>query len=302
MKKIFAIALALVMVLSMASAFAVNVDCETLTFDWTCVTDPTYCGKAVVEVVPYVHVNADCDGDEYVVNNCATAIKGENVYFAIKLSVEALPDADFFDAGYVLLDSEGIDNGWDEKKVGFAGVDKDADEAEVYYYDGRNWVNEEDVDEFNLSTVVFGRKVTKAADAKVCATLESAHNGQGVFVYGDYTIDTTKAAADNGWISVNNGKAGKPGYEWVEYVLADGKIDSITKSSNEFLAKVNEALNLGCAYGVCVNEDNLEAIFGWDFEQESCFDWSTKGASIVDTECVVAIPKTGDASVLAWLF
>ena len=32
------------------------------------------------------------------------------------------------------------------------------------------------------------------------------------------------------------------------------------------------------------------------------FSWSDKGASIVDAECVVAIPKTGDASVLAWLF
>ena len=59
MKKIFAIALALVMVLSMASAFA-SACVQAPTLDWYCATATCHnCGKATVEVIPYVKVN-DC--------------------------------------------------------------------------------------------------------------------------------------------------------------------------------------------------------------------------------------------------
>ena len=92
MKKIFAIALALVMVLSMASAFAAN-DCST--FDWTCSTKATNCGKGKVEVVPYVMVNTAC-GWDYEVSTCATAITTQKVYYAVKLTVEANPDMEWW--------------------------------------------------------------------------------------------------------------------------------------------------------------------------------------------------------------
>ena len=300
MKKIFAIALAVVMVLSMASAFAVAVDCETLVFDWTCKTPATYCGKAKVEVVPYVKVNTAC-GWEYQVSDCASAIRSENVYFALKLTVDAYPDQDWFDGASFDYKTTGLALNWDaEDQVDFGGIDMAAKKEKVYYHNtnGAGWVYEE-ADGFKLANYVYGTQVNPDDDVcsnedyDVCVTLKSYNNGIGTYVYGDYTIytDTTK-------ITVNKGD------KWVDYkVNADGVINEITGSNDpDFIAEVNAFLNLGCAYGVCVNADNLEAIFGWDYEQKDCFSWSTKGASVVDTDCVVAIPKTGDASVLAWLF
>ena len=74
MKKIFAIALALVMVLSMASAFAAY--CDT-TWDWSCATNVINCGKATIEVIPYVRSTTACAGEsEFVQSSCAAAVPG----------------------------------------------------------------------------------------------------------------------------------------------------------------------------------------------------------------------------------
>ncbi|MBR4019238.1 MAG: hypothetical protein IKK12_06775, partial [Clostridia bacterium] len=89
----------------------------------------------------------------------------------------------------------------------------------------------------------------------------------------------------------------------VEYTIVDGKVSKI-----DYTAWCGEAAYatikafFGLEIGTCVDADLIAANFGWEDEQEACFSWSDKAASIVDAECVVAIPKTGDASVLAWLF
>ena len=44
----------------------------------------------------------------------------------------------------------------------------------------------------------------------------------------------------------------------------------------------------------------INANFGWNDEIESCFTWSKNGTAIVNPECKVEIPKTGDASVVAY--
>ncbi len=308
MKKIFAIALAVVMVLSMASAFAVSVDCETLVFDWTCKTDATLCGKGTVEVVPYVKVHTSC-GWEWQVSDCAAAIKTENVYYAIKMTVDANSDPDWWDVAKLTIEVEGLENPVELNKATAWGTGVVADdETQVYYLadNAQKWINVEDWEDLTAAqqdAYIFGAKVLDqnvcTSDGySVCATLTSYNNGIGEYVYGDYTIQTAyDKDTEEGSISV--GKDGK----WVAYMIEGGEIVEIKGTKDtDYIAEVNALLNLGCAYGVCVNEDNLEAIFGWDFEQEDCFDWSEKGAAVVDTDCVVAIPKTGDASVLAWLF
>ena len=40
--------------------------------------------------------------------------------------------------------------------------------------------------------------------------------------------------------------------------------------------------------------------FGWNDEIESCFTWSKEGASVVNPDCTIEIPKTGDVSVVAY--
>ncbi|MBQ3131932.1 MAG: hypothetical protein IJC24_04400, partial [Clostridia bacterium] len=68
-----------------------------------------------------------------------------------------------------------------------------------------------------------------------------------------------------------------------------------------FRAEVFAKFNLsGCGTGTCIDAEIVERNFGWDDELENCFKWSNKGASVVNPECVVAIPKTGDVSVVAY--
>ncbi|MBQ7092123.1 MAG: hypothetical protein IJN83_05670 [Clostridia bacterium] len=318
MKKIFAIALALVMVLSMASAFALSA-CDTRTYAWGCLKDNDYCGTAKVEIVPYVHVNAECNGDEFVVSNCAGAVAGENLYVAIKLTVDAYPYAPWFENAQVLLESAGIkdvDWSFDEEdnklKVLPLGddIDMEADEEEVYYWVGGEWVNVDDVaDDFVVGDPLHKFVADNAKKVELCAKIESEYNGYSeVNEIGDYTVefksmnnvtmDFDKKGNYTGYIEVK----GDDG-ESATYYVNEGNIKSVSEGAeDDFVAEVADYLNLGCGIGVCVNKDNIKANFGWDDEQESCFAWSKSAMAIVDAECVVAIPKTGDASVLAWLF
>ena len=108
MKKIFAIALAVVMVLSMASAFASNC---TAGFDWTCATSVNKCGKATVEVIPYVKANDSCGGFKWVPNTCAGAVNTDVVHYVVKMSVDANPDKEWFDAATFSLTAKGLADG-----------------------------------------------------------------------------------------------------------------------------------------------------------------------------------------------
>ncbi|MBR7149963.1 MAG: hypothetical protein IKD01_02975, partial [Oscillospiraceae bacterium] len=106
MKKIFAIALAVVMVLSMASAFAYST-CATWNPAWNCPTDDVYCGQGKVEVIPYVKVNTAC-GWEYQVSDCASAIRSGEVYFAVRLTVDAFPDAGWWSQAWIDFETDGL--------------------------------------------------------------------------------------------------------------------------------------------------------------------------------------------------
>ena len=318
MKKIFAIALALVMVLSMASAFALN-DCFA-GFGWPCAAENTYCGKAVVEVVPFAHVNASCDKDEYVANDCASAIKNENVYFGFKLTVDAYPDKAWFAPAYIDLKAEGID--WSGVPAKFTdnksffngqgvwtGVDFTGDDSEakqVYYWDNsaKKWVLEEDA-AFELGKVVFGKKVTEADEAEVCAKLISEHDGYGVtWTYGDWTVFAQDNAGDDtGFVAyTKGGKTVRIQYAAGKITTIDAGTAGVAVDADTFAEMVSTFQFNSCVVGSCITDDNIQANYGWDDKQEDCNPWSTKGAAVVDAECVVAIPKTGDMSVLAWLF
>ena len=317
MKKIFAIALALVMVLSMASAFALS-SCDTRAYAWGCLKDNTYCGTAKVEVVPYVHVNADCESDDFVVSTCAGAVADENIYYAIKLTVDAYPYQPWFDAGYVDFKSTGIKNmaltyedakNADGVKLPLTGLDMAADEEEVYYWVNNAWVNADDVaEDFVVGNPIIKEVATANKKVELCAKLVSEYNGFSVVnEVGDYTVEFKSNGTKmfdakgnfTGLIEVKGDEAD----EKATYTVVGGTIKTVNEDvADDFVAEVAAYLNLGCGIGVCVNEDNIKANFGWDDEQESCYAWSKNAQAIVDAECVVAIPKTGDASVLAWLF
>lgn len=310
MKKIFAIALALVMVLSMASAFALN-NCSG-NFSWTCPTTTNYCGKGKVEVVPYVKVNNGCGGYDWQLNNCATAINTEKIYFAIKLTVDANPDFSSNDpdkkqAAYwwaeasLKVTTTGVDYpGFTKtfKNDGlWQGIDLDANKAKEYYYNfvTNQWAEVEDATEdvATLNNFVKEATVTKATKAKVCAELESEHSGLGTWTYGDYTVEVAKNR-----INFKNGS------DYMFVYMTDGKVSQVKTSSAAFAAQVTADFNLNnCTLGTCINEDTIKANFGWedtDGDLKNCFSWSDKGASVVNPDCTIEIPKTGDVSVVAY--
>lgn len=81
MKKIFAIALALVMVLSMASAFAFVGTCGK--YEWTC--DTAKCGVAKAEVVQFVANNTI---DRYEESTCAAVVVGRALNYGVKVTFD----------------------------------------------------------------------------------------------------------------------------------------------------------------------------------------------------------------------
>lgn len=313
MKKIFAIALALVMVLSMASAFALN-NCSA-NFAWPCDAKVNFCGRGTVEVVPFVKVNNGCGGYDWQVNTCAGAVAGENVYYAIKLNVEANPDASYnavtgkpqeaywwdlaeLHVTHKALNAKDFDIFHTGNADDYKGIDWDADKDKSYYLFNNKttgWIDVTD-DDLDLNKVVFKATVkdnAKAADAKVCAELESEHPGTGTWYYGDYKVDVAVNS-----LTVTNVKNNN-----VVYYTINGDAETVTAYPVEFQAEVNKMFNLnGCTLGTCLTAKNIQNNFGWDTDGKlkKCFNWSANATAIVNPECKVEIPKTGDASVIAY--
>ena len=335
MKKIFAIALALVMVLSMASAFASYC---TAGFDWTCATTDTNCGTATVEVVPYVKTNAACNGSAFVQSDCAAVVKGEKVYFGVKVVFDENVNKQWYEDNGTNLDITfsklvTADGGTTavadrtDKSIVVTGKDYKAVSGKTFWYD---FVADTLVEEFSNDCVGWG--YAGSTGVKVCANVDFDEDGKNFPVdLGKYTAkyDTTKGAIyvednatkDYAWFDVSTGKlmaievAGNKIYN----AYANGKFygakytkgTTLADSSAELIAD-GEACSylpammqfLGLEFGDCVTEEGIQNFFGWKDDEafKACATWSKNASSIVDAECVVAIPKTGDASVLAWLF
>ena len=309
MKKIFAIALALVMVLSMASAFASP--CMG-GFDWTKVST-TACGKAKVEVVPYVKVSNGCGGYDWQVSECAGSVKDEKVYFAIKLTVDADMDMEWWNKAALTISSTGMTSNYTKEvldKTGVASSDKEA----VYYYKwvgSGSWVKvgtdagqidvADDVEAASaVSDYMKGMEVADSSKAKVCVNLNSTGNNFTDGTVGKYWV----SYAANTELEVWDKDPSKGGVKYAEYTIANDKVVKVDYTTAGSCAPYDMAsikAFFGLDEGVAVTQKLVNANFGWDDKQEDCFKWNATTA-IVDAECVVAIPKTGDASVLAWLF
>ena len=345
MKKIFAIALALVMVLSMASAFAMT--CTT-GYDWACATTTYNCGKASVEVVPFVRTNDACETlSNFVQSDCAAVVKGERVYYAIKLTIDKDLNKEWWtEAGLVLSfknlsDTSATAAAADPNHTATLpaygskpdGENEIEDGGVFWYTTASTWVADKD---FKAANCVFDQWAM-SKDVKVCATLTSKYDfvkgavntsvaRQYVevadwrikYVAGEHEVvfDTFKKGAwddsvvveldDDNKVAVV--KAVVDGKHVATYVGRDangflkteGGYDGEGCNPGALVAKVLDYFKL--SFGTCVTEKALNANFGWDDKIEDCHVWGTNAMSVVDAECVVAIPKTGDASVLAWLF
>ena len=312
MKKIFAIALALVMVLSMASAFA-YMDCDVKNYGWDCPTTIADCGKAKIDVVPYVKVPVACAPYfEMQPSECAAAVAGESIWVAFVLTVDANPNEAWFDEAEFKIDYTSINEADFVMADADAGIyfadneaaDVDVSEVQTYYLNSSAtaWVEFDAEDDEKPHVFELDLGTNDPSKAKVCATYTSefeALKAQGVELDGYEVWTNLTAGTDglNGAIQVVKGDSS------VYYTVEDGvvtKVEKMGKADTDFVNKVNATFGLGCGF-VCVTAEAVQKNFGWDDKVEDCFKWG-KASAIVDAECVVAIPKTGDASVLAWLF
>ena len=303
MKKIFAIALALVMVLSMASAFASPC---TAGFDWTNAS-VNACGKAKVEVVPYVKVSDGCGGFTWQVSECAGSVATENVYYALKLTVDANPDAEWVGAAVVKVTETGMASTATKPTALTGVVTKEADKEAVYYWNQSKWMKVDAVSGISVADdvestattnkYIFTAAVSNSAKAKVCVKLTSDGKDFVEGVVGAYYVEYDKSAKT---LTVKDKDGGKA---IVTYTIKSDKVNVVTvgtEGCSPYTAADVEAF-FGIKYGTTITQKLLNKNFAWDDSQEDCFKWNATTA-IVDNECVVAIPKTGDASVLAWLF
>ena len=304
MKKIFAIALALVMVLSMASAFASA--CVTGPFNWSATATAANCGKGKVEVVPFVKVNDGCGNYVWQENNCAAAINSENVYFAIKLTVEPKADKEWWNASTLSVKYKGL-NGKDFT-VGYATINFDEKDDTVAYYlkmDQTGWINVsdwKDMSSNNQAAYIFKAMVNDAGKAKVCATLKSKLETYTGGIIGNYYVKANTTNPNNMTIEVYSKKAdGQQDKLLVKYTIKDEKVTGIDWSNQcgaDDYNTIRTYFNL--EIGTPVSAKAINDNFGWNNKVESCFQWSKNGAAITNPECKVEIPKTGDASVIAY--
>ena len=188
-------------------------------------------------------------------------------------------------------------------------------------------------EDFDLSAVIMNAEVDNAKKAKVCAILDSELPSLKDIKVGDYTVSYVKGSH----ITVHNGKVGTADFRGADFMLnSSDKIEYVdfyygatsTKETFSFDDGANfityDATNKVATKGyscapynwlktamnnfkfdfrtTCYTEKAFKANFGWDDEVKSCATYSANATAVVDAECVVAIPKTGDASVLAWLF
>ena len=335
MKKIFAIALALVMVLSMASAFALT--CNG-TYDWACATTTYNCGKAKIEVVPFVRTNDACDtANNFVQSNCAAAVVGERVYYGLKLTLDANLSEEWWDAASTKLVVEAKNVSETENGAAYVGgeitlptyTELDTIVEDITEKGGVLWLASDwtwDADKDFAAVNVFNKWVVKSG-AKICAKLTSSYSPVDGYVEVSKWNVIYRAADSNLVFDIFDGTTWKYSaaivhfnsddkVEWVasdydgleKFVAWDG--DMLVKEDGTRVgtscgnaAKVAEVLKyFNLNFGTCITEKAIKANLGWKDEVESCFTWSKNAQAVVDAECVVAIPKTGDASVLAWLF
>ena len=373
MKKIFAIALALVMVLSMASAFAtLQCDPQWTWDDSACTYD---CGTAQIFVDEYVRAKTAC-GYELVANGCAAALEGERVYYVVRLVVPENINEDWYKAAiknslkltFTNLNSDlnlsaatklgtlyfGLPS-WNTVKGGgtfylkaiAAGTDKVYPDA----YDA-DWTD-------TFSEDVVRHAWVERSCAKVCAQISSKSIGDKINAfcwtvkYQDATKVKVKVVDDDGtrYVPVADilpeiGFDGKVltfenDNTLVVLALKNNKVDlaCALKTNNEgpvdvFVANgyrggnltgaaynFNAGVTIGAKGAACdslaaaileifktfkidfdtpITAKGIEKNFGWDDTVKDCTDYKANGTAIVDPDCKIEIPKTGDVSVVAY--
>ena len=280
MKKIFAIALAVVMVLSIASVAGALWEPTP--------ADPASDFRIQVSVEKYA-LETGIYGYKYVATETITAANSAPVYYVVKLVIPSNPNYEER-AATVKVTYDGIEGTNDSQyayQIGGAGT---------YYYTGTKWVPANTFVK-NPGGVVVQAKCYDTTTASIKVEASSQRNLEKEFEWKGYTVnyDSDRAA-----IRFTKGN------EYIRFTLgSDGlaTYDSSTATTSTFESNLFAALGFTApelnAGKVYMTETNLRNVFGYNYKVTDSVDWTaTSHPIIVDP---IGIPKTGDnASVIGF--
>ena len=276
MKKIFAIALALVMVLSMASAFAAATMPGTCSFgSWDCTTYTSKCGVAKAEVVLFVKGN-NCY-DTYSASNCAGVVKGEHLFYGVKVTFDKDVNKQWFNHNMTTLyiTYTDMNNGYSTNPdLGPAKAKISEWIGDIVNYDdvkngGTFWfdfINKKLVkeDDFNDNCVDDGwAKTTKA---KVCANVTYKFDGLSV----NLQKFRTNEVMDEGWIDFGQYLVGS----FADHITVRDRSDNVATFNIEKNKLVSIEID-----GKVYNAYKDGKLYGVKFDGQGGFEWVTDGTA-----------------------
>ena len=304
MKKIFAIALAVVMVLSIASVASA--------FVWDKPADQTaetFASRYQIDVVKLVNQTGIIGTNSMIADDNATAVNNAPVYFYIKLTVSGAsatdPDAiqqnAKVDINFTSLESVTSSSAVvplpASQTINISGLTNGSYFCNITTGTA-NWF--EPLTNAAMDNSVFANAVIEArcldtATAKVTAKVYSNRPLTPAFQYGDYEI---------------NKKDGKVFFKLIEnghyaaFILnGDDKVTSYAKESmthkelNDLFRFLDagdvEAFEAAMDEGVYMTDANLRAAFGFAYSQSDSATWAANSTPII-LDPTVSIPKTGD--------
>ena len=285
MKKIFAIALAVVMVLSIASVAGALWEPTP--------ADPATDFRIQVSVEKYA-LETGTYGYKYVATETITAANGADVYYVVKLVIPSNPNAEER-AATVDVTFDGI-KGNNEPRTVRGILNSNDQKTGTYYYDGSKWVP---ADKFATDPggVVVQAKCYDTTTASIKVEATSQRDLEEKFEWKGYTVSYDGTAIsfykDGGRVRFTLGSDGLATFDE-------------TNSTGTGLFSIVLFNDLGFTYDelkdgkVYMTEKNLRTAFGYSYKVTDSVNWTaTNYPIIVDTN--VGIPKTGDnASVIGF--
>ena len=292
MKKIFAIALAVVMVLSIASVAGALWEPTP--------ADPATDFRIQVSVEKYA-LETGTYGYKYVATETITAANAADVYYVIKATLPSNPNA-AEEAASITVKYDGIkgtSRTWDVDNLYdyVAGAD-----GGTIYYDGNgNWKTSNSFVNDPAKVVVQARCFdTSVASIDVEASCNRDLTEE--FSWKGYQIKLVEEyQGGNDILNISKGN------DYIQFEIADdgqaskyadsGANSTLESDLFKALGFTADQLNAGEVY---MTDANLRAAFGFSYKVTDSVDWTaTNYPIIVDTN--VGIPKTGDnASVIGF--